>query len=339
MNEFLTKTIGARWRLYVAFLTVYVIWGSTYLAIRFSIETLPPFLMAGIRFLIAGGLLYGWARWRGATPPAGTDWRKAWIIGGLLLLGGNGGVVWAEQRVDSGLAALLITSEPFWIVLLGWLHPRGHRPGVGVLAGLFIGLIGIGILIGPGSVNTGPRFDWIGAGVLFLASLCWAAGSLYSSRAHMPESAVMATGMQMLTGSMFLFGAGSLLGEWSRLHPAAVSLRSALALVYLIFFGAIVGFSAYYYLLRNTTPSRASTYAFVNPVVAVFLGWALAGEQITGRTLLATAVIVIGVMLVILRGHAGEQRGDAAATALPAQTDAEEPEAAPPVFCEATGKD
>jgi drug/metabolite transporter (DMT)-like permease len=306
MNEFIRRVPGSMWRLYAAFLAVYIIWGSTYLAIRFSIETLPPFLMGGSRFLLAGGLLFAWARWRGAAIPALAHWRTAAIIGGLLLLGGNGGVVWAEQRVDSGLTALLITSEPIWIVVLNWLGPRGHRPNIGVILGLLLGLAGIGLLLGPGNIAGGSRIDLIGAGVLFLATLSWAAGSLYSSRAHMPESAVMATAMQMLCGGALLLLLGLSTGEWHRLNLLNVSVRSALSVLYLILFGSIVAFSAYYYLLRNATPTRASTYAFVNPVVAVFLGWAFAGERITSQTLLATVVIVVGVMLIIFRGHAGE---------------------------------
>lgn len=293
--------LGYRWRLIAAFAAVYVIWGSTYLAIRFAVETLPPFLMAGLRFLVSGGVLYAWARWRGAEKPDWLHWRTATIIGTLLLLGGNGGVVWAEQFVPSGLTALLITSEPFWIVILVWLMPGGHRPTGGVILGMLLGLLGISLLVGPGHLLDGRGVHLGGAFVLFLASLSWAAGSLYSSRARLPQSGVLSAGMQMLAGGAILTLFGTLVGDWNRLAWQSISARSVFSLVYLVVFGSIVGFSSYFWLLRNTTPARASTYAFVNPVVAVFLGWAFAGEVITPRTLLATVIIVFAVMLVILR--------------------------------------
>jgi drug/metabolite transporter (DMT)-like permease len=292
---------GYRWRLISALAAVYVIWGSTYLAIRFAVETLPPFLMAGIRFMLSGGVLYAWARWRGVGKPDWLHWRSAFIIGTLLLLGGNGGVVWAEQFVPSGLTALLVTSEPFWVVLLVWLMPGGHRPTGGVVLGMFLGLLGIILLVGPGHLLDGRGVHLGGAFVLFLASLSWAAGSLYSSKARLPDSAVLSTGMQMLAGGIVLTIFGMLMGDWSRLVWVNVSARSLFSLAYLAVFGSIIGFSSYFWLLRNTTLTRASTYAFVNPVVAVFLGWAFAGEVVTPRTLSATAIIVVAVMLVILR--------------------------------------
>ena len=319
MHDAGTSAPGYRWRLIAALAAVYVIWGSTYLAIRFAVETLPPFLMAGIRFLVSGGALYAWARYRGAAKPDMLHWRSAFIIGTLLLLGGNGGVVWAEQFVPSGLTALLITSEPFWVVLLVWLMPGGHRPTGGVILGLLLGLFGITLLVGPGNVFNGSGVSLGGASILFLASLSWAAGSLYSSKARLPGSAVLSTGMQMLAGGIVLTIFGFLMGDWNRLVWQNVSSRSLFSLGYLTLFGSIVGFSSYFWLLRNTTITRASTYAFVNPVVAVFLGWALAGEAITLRTLAATAIIVVAVMLVILRhappaGALGLEPLDAPAT-------------------------
>jgi len=301
MIDTVLRSAAYRWRLIGALAAVYIIWGSTYLAIRFAIETLPPFAMAGLRFLVSGGALYAWARFRGAEKPDLLHWRTSAMIGALLLLGGNGGVVWAEQHVPSGLAALLITSEPFWIVLLVWLMPGGHRPTGGVALGMFLGLIGIAFLVGPGQILNGQHVHIGGAIVLFLASLSWAAGSLYTSKARMPRSAVLATGMQMLSGGALLTLLSAFAGEWQAIQWQHVSSRSLLALVYLTIFGSIVGFSSYFWLLRNTTPARACTYAFVNPVVAVFLGWALAAEPLTPRILLATAIIVIAVMLVITR--------------------------------------
>ncbi len=275
--------------------TVYLIWGSTYLAIRFAIETLPPFLMAGVRYLTAGALLYGWARFRGAPRPSLLHWRSAVLVGAFLLLGGNGGVVWAEQRVDSGLAALLVSTEPLWLVMLFWLG-TGRKPlGWRVVAGLLLGFAGVVLLVRPGSSSS---IDPIGAAALVLAALSWAWGSLYGQRAPLPESPLAATGMQMLGGGALLLIASALTGEPSRFVLAEVSQRSLLALAYLVVFGAIVAFTAYVWLMRVAPPVLVSTYAFVNPVVAVFLGWALAGEPLTAGTLIAAAVILGGVVLI-----------------------------------------
>jgi drug/metabolite transporter (DMT)-like permease len=279
----------------IALAAVYVIWGSTYLAIRFAIETLPPFLMAAARFLVAGGLLYGWARFKGAPRPSLAHWRSAALIGMFLLLGGNGGVVWAEQRVDSGLAALLVSTEPLWIVLLVWLRPGGQRPGLRVISGLLLGFAGLLLLVKPSPTG---GIDPVGAAVIVLAALSWAWGSLYSQRARLPESPLVTTGMQMLCGGVLLSLASLAAGEPAGFDPAAVSLRSVLALGYLVVFGALVGFTAYVWLLRAAPPVLVSTYAYVNPVVAVFLGWILANEPLTTGTLVAAAVILSGVALI-----------------------------------------
>lgn len=284
---------------------VYVIWGSTYLAILFAIETIPPFLMAGTRYLTAGALLYGWARLRGAPSPSLVHWRSAAVVGAFLLLVGNGGVVWAEQRVDSGLAALLISTEPIWIVLLVWLRSGRQRPNPRVVAGLLLGFTGLVMLVRPtGSGSIDP----LGAAALVLASLSWAWGSLYGQRAPLPSSPLVTTGIQMLAGGAFLMIASALTGEPARFVLSEVSMRSALALGYLVVFGAIVAFTAYVWLLRVAPPVLVSTYAYVNPVVAVFLGWAFAGEPLTGGTLIAAAVILAGVALISTsQGKAAEE--------------------------------
>lgn len=290
-----------RWRVVTAFAAVYLIWGSTYLAIRIAVETIPPFLMAGIRFLIAGAILYAWTRWRGTPQPTRSHWQGATIVGGLLLLGGNGGVVWAAQHVPSGLTALLIATVPLWMALLNWLRPGGAKPSNGIIVGLLLGFSGITLLIGPNKLAGGHQVDPLGAAVLIIASLSWAAGSLYSRRAQLPASPLLATGMEMLAGGALLLIAGLLFGEWTRFDLSAPSLRSWLALSYLIIFGALIGFTAYIWLLRVTTPALASTYAYVNPVVAIFLGWAFAGEPLTGRTLLAAAIIIGAVVVITLQ--------------------------------------
>jgi drug/metabolite transporter (DMT)-like permease len=287
-----------RIRLVVAFAAVYLIWGSTYLAIRLAIDTLPPFTMAGSRFLTAGTLLYGWMRLQKAPPPARIHWRSAAIVGGLMLLGGNGGVTWAEQRVPSGLAALLIGTVPLWMAILEAIRPGGTKPMRRTALGLLFGLAGIFLLIGPVDLAGGEQVDPLGAGILLVAALSWAGGSLYSRQAPLPATTMLGTAMEMLAGGALLLVVGGLVGEWGRLNLAAVSTRSLLALGYLVLFGSLMGFTAYLWLLRNTTPARASTYAYVNPLVAVFLGWLVLGEPLTWQTILAAALIVSSVVLI-----------------------------------------
>ena len=282
----------------LAFAAIYVIWGSTYLAIRFAIETVPPLFMAAVRFLVAGGALYAWLRWRGAERPAGIHWRAAAVVGGLLLLGGNGAVVWAEQRVPSGVTALLVAMVPFWMVLIDWARPGGAGPTWMVAAGLTLGLAGLALLVGPEQLLGGAHTDHLGALVLAFGCLSWSLGSVYSRHAPLPSSPQLATAMEMLAGGALLLLASGARGEWPLVDLDAVSLRSLLALGYLVVFGSLVAFSAYIWLLRQTTPARVSTYAYVNPVVAMVLGWALAGEPLSPRTLLAAGVIVAGVVLI-----------------------------------------
>lgn len=273
---------------------VYLIWGSTYLAIRFAIETIPPFLMAAARYLTAGAMLYAWSRLRGAPRPRLLHWRSAVILGGLLLLLGNGGVVWAEQRMSSGLAALLISTEPLWIVLFVWMRDHGRPPGR-VLLGLLLGFTGLVLLVRPSSTG---GIDPLGAAAVMVASVSWAWGSLHGQRAKLPSSPLLGTAMQMLGGGGLLLLASALTGEPARFHLAAVSARSLLSLAYLVAFGALIAFTAYVWLLKAASPVLVSTYAYVNPLVAVFLGWAVAGEPITRGTLTAAAVILAGVALI-----------------------------------------
>jgi drug/metabolite transporter (DMT)-like permease len=290
--------VGSRVRVGAAFAAIYLIWGSTYLAIRFAIETLPPFLMASARFIIAGSLLYAWAWMRGAPRPTRLHWREAAVIGGLMVLGGNGGVTWAEQRIPSGLTALLVATVPLWVVLLEGIRPGGARPSGRVAAGLGLGLAGVALLIGPGNLIGGQAVDLIGTAVVLLAALAWATGSLYSRQARLPAVPLQGVALEMLAGGAWLLLAGGLTGEGTRLDLGGASLSSLLALGYLTVLGSIVAFSAYLWLLRVSTPARASTYAFVNPVIAVFLGWALADEALTTQTLLAAGIIVAAVGII-----------------------------------------
>ena len=291
----------SRLALAAAFAIVYVIWGSTFLAILFAIETLPPFLMASARFIVAGSLLYGWARLaNGAAAPTRAHWRGTAVVGVLLLLGGNGLLVWSEQRIPSGVAALLVGTVPCFMVLIDWLRPGGLRPTRLVVAGLLLGLLGLVWLVGPDTLMGGGRADIVGATVVVLGSFSWALGSIYSRHAATPASPFLATAMQMLAGGAALLVLSILLGEPWAFDAGSVSLRSALGLLYLVVFGSIVAFSAYIWLLRVSTPTRVSTYAYVNPVIAVLLGWALAGEALTARMAIAAAVIVSGVALITL---------------------------------------
>jgi drug/metabolite transporter (DMT)-like permease len=288
----------SRSKLVLAFLAVYIIWGSTYLAIRFGVESMPPFLMASVRFAIPGVALVWWRRARGAPAPTLPHWRSAAIVGALLLLGGNGIVTWAEQWVPSGLTALLIASVPLWMGVMNWMIEPAARPKARGIAGLFLGFAGVGILVDPrGEIATdGPQF--LAALAIVAASAFWAAGSLYSRRAELPRDPLLSTGLQMVGGAAALLVTGTVMGEWARVDLAAVTAKSALSLAYLIVFGSIVAFSAYVWLLRATTPAKVSTYAYVNPVVAVFLGWALAAEPMTARTLVAAAIIVTSVIMI-----------------------------------------
>jgi drug/metabolite transporter (DMT)-like permease len=290
----------SRAAVFAAFAAIYIIWGSTYLAIFYAIETLPPFLMAASRFLVAGGLLFAWSAVRAPRWPNASEWKAAAIVGGLLLLGGNGAVVWAEQYVASGIVALLIAVTPAWMVLLHWLWHGSAKPGPRTVAGLALGFGGMALLVGPSALQGAGTLHLGGALVVMAGSLSWAVGSIYSRRAPNPPGALYATGMQMLAGGALLLVAGVITGEPSRFDPAGVSARSVLALLYLVVFGAIVGYSAYVWLLRHVHPGRVSTYAYVNPVVAVLLGWAIAGEPFTPRTAVAAAVIIGGVALITL---------------------------------------
>ncbi len=280
---------------------MYLIWGSTYLAIRFAIETMPPHLMAAARFLVAGAILYVWARWRGAPRPTLVNWRAATVVGGFLLLGGNGAVVWAETRVPSGLTALLVAMVPIWMLVLEML-PRlgGRKPRAPVVLGIVLGLLGLAVLVAPG--NLAGRVDLLGAGVLLLGCLSWAFGSLYSRGAALPKSGFLAAAMEMVAGGFLLLVFGLMTGQAGQVAVSAFSARSLLALAYLIVFGSLIGFTAYIWLLGATTSARVSTYAYVNPVVAVLLGWAFANEPMSLRTLIAAAVIIGAVALIIRYG-------------------------------------
>jgi len=297
MTKLRTMTGSMGVQVVAAFVAVYIIWGSTYLAIRYADETMPPFLMASARFLIAGGLLYVWLRLRGTPRPQRVHWKSALIIGALLLAGGNGLVSFAELQVPSSVAAVIVAMVPLWMALLDWLRPGGVRPSAGVLVGLAIGFGGVALLVTQGNA-AGGVLTVFGVGTLLVATFSWASGSLYARNATLPKAPLMGTATEMLAGGVILLVLATATGEWGQLHMQRISTDSVLALAFLIVFGSLVAFSAYVWLLRNVSSARVSTYAYVNPAVAVFLGWALAGEIITIRTLVATAVIIAAVALI-----------------------------------------
>lgn len=283
--------------LILAFAAIYLIWGSTYIAIVYVLETLPPFLMAGARFLFAGSLLYCWAKFMGAEKPTLAHWGRASLIGAMLFLVGNGSVVWAEQHVPSGIVALLITTEPIWVVLLEW-HLDNRRPNRGVIAGLLLGFVGTLVLIGPNAFSSVAKANLIGCLIVLASSFSWAGGSIYLSRAVLPSSPLLVTGMQMLAGGLFLTLAGTSFGEWSSVNLSSVSQTSILGWLYLTIFGSLIAFTAYSWLARVVDPSRVSTYAYVNPGIAVLLGWLLKNEPVTERTLFAGALLISAVILI-----------------------------------------
>jgi drug/metabolite transporter (DMT)-like permease len=285
----------------VAFATVYLFWGSTYLAIRVAVETMPPFLLAGARFMIAGLLLFGWLRLKGVPMPDGKQWFHAALAGVLLLLGGNGLVVWAEQTVSSNLAALLVAFTPVWFALLDWSRPAGKRPALHTVIGIVVGFGGVAWLVsGHNSSGVAMSQNPWGVTALVLAGFFWASGSLWSRYNPKPESPWMNAAVQMICG-----GASLLLVSWWRGEPAQfqfahVSTPSWLAWIYLIIFGSWIGFSAYVWLLKTTTPARVATYAYVNPVIAVLLGRLILGEPLGQRALCAAGIILAGVVITTL---------------------------------------
>jgi drug/metabolite transporter (DMT)-like permease len=301
----------------VGLLLVYILWGSTYLAIRFADETMPPLLMGCLRFVVAGGLLFGWGllrRRRDQPLPTPLQWRSAAIIGAALLMAGNGGVIWAEQHVPSGIAAIVVALVPLhmaWLDRVFFGQPISRWTVAGIVAG-FVGLL---VLVQP---SGGSHLDMGGIAVVLVGSFCWAAGSLYARGAPMPRSAALGTGMQMLAGGLLLGLAGAATGEISQLHVGAIGQKAWLSVAYLVVAGSLIGFSAYAWLIRNARTSLVSTYAYVNPIVAVLLGAAFASEPITVRTLVAGGIILAGVAMIVARPAPRAVAATATAAAEPA---------------------
>jgi drug/metabolite transporter (DMT)-like permease len=286
-------------KIWIALLVIYTVWGSTYLAIRYAVETIPPFLMAGTRFLVAGAIMYIWRRSAGDPAPSRSQWLRTSVVGLLLLLGGNGLVSLAEQNVASGIAALIIGSVPLWMTTIEALRPGGVRPNYLGIVGLVIGFGGIALLVAPSLLTGNPAASHpFGVITLLFAALFWSLGSIYSRHAHLPDSSLLSTGMEMLAGGLGLYLAGTLTGEWHALAPAQITLRSWLSLLYLILFGSMAGFTAYAWLLRSAPVSLVATYAYVNPLVAILLGSLLAQETLTPHVLFSALIIIGSVVLI-----------------------------------------
>ena len=285
----------------IAFAAIYIIWGTTYLAIRLAVETIPPFFMAATRFIIAGVITFLILRARGIPIPKRIHWQSAAIIGAFMIVGGNGLVTWSEQQVPSGIAALVVATVPIWIALFNWLIYREGRPNKQTVIGLVLGFIGIGLLIGPGQLLGTATFDLLSLLILLLAPILWSFGSLYSRQANLPENIFMSTSMEMLVGGLLLLVLGLLTGEAADLDIAQISRQSLIAMLYLTVFGSIIALTAYVWLLKTVHPSRASTYTYVNPIIAILLGWLILSEPLTPLMIFAMVIIIFAVVLITAR--------------------------------------
>jgi drug/metabolite transporter (DMT)-like permease len=284
-----------------AFAAVYVIWGSTYLGIRFAVESIPPFLMAGSRNLAAGLLLFAFARARGGGMPTRIQWRDATIAGFLMLMVGNGGVTWAEQVVPSSVAALLVALTPLWMVLFDWLRPNGVRPRPFVAAGLAVGFVGVALLARGHGNNQGSVYGW-GVVAVLVASMSWAFGSIFNRLAQKPGSPLLGVAMQMIAGGSLMLCFAFARGEAAQFSFASVTLLSAGAWLYLTLAGSLIGYTCYVWLLHNTTAARVSTYAYVNPFIAVLLGCTIGRETFSHELFVAGALIIVAVALIVRGG-------------------------------------
>lgn len=288
------------WLVVGAFATVYVVWGSTYLGIRYAVESIPPFLMAGSRNLVAGLILFAFARSRGATVTTRIEWRDAFIAGGLMLMVGNGGVTWAEQIIPSGVTALLVALSPAWMVLFDWLRPKGTRPGPMVIVGLVVGFVGVALLARGHRNGAGSMYGW-GVAVLLLSSIGWSAGSVFNRSANKPASPFLSVAMQMIAGGSLLTLIAIASGELEKFSFSQLTLLSVGSWLYLMIAGSVISYTAYVWLLHVTSPARVSTTSYVNPLIAVLLGCTIGREPFSSDVLLA-GVLIIAAVVLLLRG-------------------------------------
>lgn len=293
-----TPAAPSRGAIILAFATIYIVWGSTYLGIRVAVETIPPVLMASMRFAVAGILLFSFLKIRGAAWPTLDQWKHQSVIGIFLLLGGNAVVSWCELRTPSGITALVLGASPVLMVFVDWVRPGGKRPTVGLGLGVAVGIVGLALLLGPGAIPAGQEPPIIDIVALILSSLSWWIGSFYSKHVKTGTPLLMASAMQMLVGSAVMLLAGSMLGEGRAFNFSAISPHSWMAFSYLVVVGSIVAFPTYIWLLEHSTPAKVSSFAYANPVIAVFLGWLILGEPMNLRVILATLVIVGAVVII-----------------------------------------
>ena len=296
-------------KVWLALIAVYIVWGSTYLAIQFVVDSMPPFLSSGIRFLISGLILFAWRRMKGDPPPNRQQWKAAAIIGLFLLLGGNGLLMWAEQYIPSGIASLFIATTPLWMVLIDSLRPGGKSPGKLTWFGVLLGFSGIILMVAPwqNGLSETSILNPLGIGALFIAALSWSIGSLYSRNASLPTSPLMYTGMEMLIGCLGLFTMSGLVGEWKHLDFTAIQPHSVWGLIYLIIFGSLVGFTSFTWLMRNAPTPLVATYAYVNPLVAIILGVIFAKETLDGHVMISAAIIIGSVILINFANYSARQ--------------------------------
>ena len=302
-------------RILLAFAAVYVLWGSTYLFIKYAIETIPPFLLGATRFVASGAILYAIARWRGAPKPTAIELRLAAITGVLMLGFGNGAVMWAEKTVASGVVALIVAAVPLWVVLIDWLRPGGSRPRKAMFAGIALGLAGMVILVGPKAIIGEGHIDEVGSGILVLGSMSWAYGTLitrWSSKrpGSRPGSPLVFAALQMLAAAGAMLIASIISADYRGFAWADVTALSVFSFVYLVIAGSILGYTAYVYLLGHVSAAKASTYAYVNPIIAVVLGWMFANEPLALRTIIAAGVTLAGVAIITLTQGASGAKTD-----------------------------
>ncbi|HUP90456.1 MAG TPA: EamA family transporter [Longimicrobiales bacterium] len=298
----MTAAQASRAKVIAAYAAIYIIWGSTYLAIKYGIETFPPFALGAVRFLFAGIILFAWARWRSDVKLQRVHWLHAFFIGMLMLGVGNGAVVWSEQRIPSGIAALIVAIIPLMVVVIEWVRPGGRRPRALVLVGVLVGLGGLALLVGP-SFGSGGAIDLTGVGVLLIGSLAWSIATVFGKQAKVPGYPPITSAMQLLSGGVCLTVLSLSAGEGPKLIAMDVTTKGVLSVLYLAIFGSIVAFSAFSWLMRTANSARISTYAYVNPVVAMLLGWLFANEEMTVRTLIAAGVVLAGVVLITRGEH------------------------------------
>lgn len=288
----------SRGALVLAYATIYLIWGSTYLGIRVAVDTMPPFAMAACRFFLAGLILYAFLRMRGTPAPTRVQWRCHGIIGTFLLLGGNGLVCWAEQEVPSGIAALIVAVGPVFTVLVEWLWPGGTRPVPLTFAGLALGIAGVTYLMAPWEALAESPLPAAELTGLLGACFLWSVGSIYARHNQAGASALMAAAMQMIVGGLMLGVTATVMGEWPEIAWSRISADSIVAFVYLVTMGSLVGFCTFAWLVRNSRPALVATYAYVNPIVAVALGALVLDEPVSSRLAIAAALIIASVVLI-----------------------------------------